>query len=333
MAIAMTIFLRIGLIFPLSLLGSSGIRKLTKGLHFFQRLDATIIAQSWKRFNEIKYYPASPLSRPQAPETVKRCITFAGCGGLYTYMFGIASYIQDNFNVGPESGTIFASASAGAFPAYLLASGLDVEEFHEVANQTLLQSVEHEAQCDPIARRDGRLRAMWRWNDAVVKHFISAVTGRLDRSEACTLVRGRHFISLTELPSLTNHLVSDFEDLDDFMLGVIASAFIPIYDSQGFLTARWRGKRFIDGGLTDNTPVPYNDIPSFVITPSMWRDHTADTGAVSFVRADWEWANRKYRQGKEDAEKHHSELAVILHPKIDQSTMGIITPDGMSACG
>ena len=44
-----------------------------------------------------------------------------------------------------------------------------------------------------------------------------------------------------------------------------------------------------------------------------WRSH-AELGnsPVPFVRADWEWCNLKYKEGKADAAKHHDELAAFF---------------------
>ena len=43
--------------------------------------------------------------------------------------------------MGPGSGTVFASASAGAFPAFALAAGLDVRDIFFIANRDLIESV------------------------------------------------------------------------------------------------------------------------------------------------------------------------------------------------
>lgn len=124
-----------------------------------------------------------PPPRP-APLGVETTLTFSGCGGLYVYFFGVASYIQERgFDL---SRTAFASASAGAFPAFLLAADMNVADFHARENHDLL---------DDVARRP--LGPLNGWNDAVHDHFTRAITAR--RGErAFELANGRHFISLTE---------------------------------------------------------------------------------------------------------------------------------------
>ena len=58
-----------------------------------------------------------PLPLQHTAEGIERCITFTGCGGLYTYLFGVAAYMQEAFTWDAET-TAFASASAGAYPAF-----------------------------------------------------------------------------------------------------------------------------------------------------------------------------------------------------------------------
>ena len=48
--------------------------------------------------------------------------------------------MQQKFEV--DDATVFASASAGAFPAFLLATGVDAEEFHNGPNRKLIESIE-----------------------------------------------------------------------------------------------------------------------------------------------------------------------------------------------
>ena len=84
-------------------------------------LDPQLLAESLKsaRAGALE---ATPQPRSQSCKKVKRTITFTGCGGLWNYLFGVACYMQQNFEIDPST-TAFASASAGAYPAFLLAAG------------------------------------------------------------------------------------------------------------------------------------------------------------------------------------------------------------------
>lgn len=253
---------------------------------------------------------ASATPPPLSPAHVDQTVTFPGCGGLYTYLFGVAAYMQRNFDL---SRCAFASASAGAFPAYLLAAELDVEAFHHTANRELIESVRAAPAVPRVLSRaeaTGRLDPLWTWNDAVRDQFLAAITSRLGLEQACSVAQHRHFVSMTELPTMENHLVSEFLDAEDLVDAFIASAFVPIYASGGALTERFRGRTFVDGGLSDNAPEPFDDVPSLVISPYRWRAHEGD--GFPFVRADFDWADRKFREGLEDAAAHHDELAAVL---------------------
>ena len=83
--------------------------------------------------------PTSARSSAGSRRTEKT-VTFTGCGGLYVYLFGVAAYMQSSFSWDPNT-TAFASASAGAYPAFLLASGIDVEAFHHSANREFIEAV------------------------------------------------------------------------------------------------------------------------------------------------------------------------------------------------
>ena len=116
-------------------------------------LDPALVAhtayQGWKAGSR-PVAPPTGLARSASDAGVRRTITFTGCGGLYVYLFGVAAYMQQNFAWDPSS-TAFASASAGAYPAYLLAAGVDVEAFHQSANRAFIEAVGKHAR--PVIER------------------------------------------------------------------------------------------------------------------------------------------------------------------------------------
>lgn len=248
-----------------------------------------------------------PLPLQHTAEGIERCITFTGCGGLYTYLFGVAAYMQEAFTWDAET-TAFASASAGAYPAFLLASGLDIEAFHHSANREFIEAVA------ASPHRDPRVSPMRCWNDVLRGHWRRGITSRLSEAEIERILHNKHYVSLTHLPTLKNQLVGEFNSIDDMVEACIASGHIPIYDRHGRLGTSWRGERYVDGGVSDNAPRPFGDeVPALILGPKKWRSH-AELGnsPVPFVRADWEWCNLKYKEGKADAAKHHDELAAFF---------------------
>lgn len=195
------------------------------------------------------------------------------------------------------------------YPAFLLASGIDVESFHHGPNKRFLNAV------DSLPPTDSRSAPLGTWNDAIREHFVPAVTSLLSADEVATVCHRRQYISLTKLPSLENVLVGEFASVEDLVDGFIASGYLPLYDKKGRLGATWREQRFFDGGLSDNAPRPLGDeAPSLVLAPSKWRTHSDVDGRVPvpFVRSDWDWCHAKFELGKEDAAAHHAELAAFF---------------------
>ena len=265
-------------------------------------------------------YEAPPRAPRLAPAGVDVGVTITGCGGLYTYLFGVAAHIQAHFDL---SGAAFASASAGAFPAFLLATGIDVERFHRTHNKELLRDA-HARAPDPLSARRpdlaGRLGPLLCWNGLVKHHFSAALRANLG-DEGHAALRGRHAVSITQVVRddgdapwrLRNALVDDYASVDELVDAYIASAYVPLYDRRAELTTRFRGDRSFDGGITDNAPRPYDDVDCLVLSPSKWRDHGTSL-PIPLVNSDWDWCDAKFELGKRDAAAHHDEIARVLKP-------------------
>eukprot|EP01147_Barroeca_monosierra_P008086 gene8086-761_t len=83
-----------------------------------------------------------------------------------------------------------------------------------------------------------------------------------------------HF-SLTSFPELKNNIIGRWTNKQDLLDGILASAFIPIFDTWK-LTPRFRGYHYIDGFLTNSCPQPLgNDVPTCVIRRNMCRTNNA----------------------------------------------------------
>jgi hypothetical protein len=68
-------------------------------------------------------------------------IGFGGCGGMYNYFLGVASVLQEEYDL---TDVIFSGVSAGCFPAAILALGMDAKEFFYKDNLCL---IDHAATC------------------------------------------------------------------------------------------------------------------------------------------------------------------------------------------
>jgi hypothetical protein len=221
----------------------------------------------------------------------QRQLVFGGCGGMYHYMGGIASVIQENFQLGPE--TIISGSSAGCFPGMLLALGMNIDEMFETWNIPFLQEV-----------NTYRFGALGHWNNAVRRWTRTKLP-----ENAYQQLSGRFHISLTSVPDLKNHIIGDWNSNEDLIEGVMTSSFIPVFDL-GKLTSSFRGKSYVDGSLTNSFPLPLgNDVPSCIIKRDMWRPNNI---SWLWCWTDEEWARKLFTWGKEDASDHLEEIASVL---------------------
>jgi predicted patatin/cPLA2 family phospholipase len=130
---------------------------------------------------------------------------------------------------------------------------------------------------------------------------------------AYKLVSGRLYCSLTSVPDFQNHIISHWTSNQDLLDCIMASAFVPIFDT-GKLTAHFRGHRFVDGSLTNSLPYPLGNnaqaqTPSCVIRYDMWRPNNR---SWLWCWSDEDWARQLYAWGKEDAAQNIEELATVL---------------------
>ena len=69
---------------------------------------------------------------------IKAQLIFSGCGGMYSYNLGIASVIQEHYDL---SNVVISSASAGCFPAMALMLNFNILEYFDIWNIAFLEEV------------------------------------------------------------------------------------------------------------------------------------------------------------------------------------------------
>lgn len=223
-------------------------------------------------------------------------LTFAGCGGMYNYSLGVASVIQSNFLI---DNVIISGSSAGCFPAMLLALGLNIDYLFESWNIPFLQEVN--------SKWTG---AFTNWNYLIRKWTIQQLP-----YDSYKKINGIFYVSHSNVKfsgcsyHLSNNLVSDWKSNQDLLDGVMASAFIPLFDF-GKLTAVFREKRVIDGSVTNSYPLPLGEkVPSLVIKRDMWRPNKK---SWLWCWTDEQWARQLFKWGKKDALENLAQLGTIL---------------------
>ncbi|KAG6614753.1 Patatin like protein [Phytophthora cinnamomi] len=215
---------------------------------------------------------------------------FGGCGGMYNYFLGVASVLQEEFDL---RDVIFSGVSAGCFPALVLALGMDVKEFFFKENIPL---IEEAAQCS--------YAGLWKWIPMVKRNMVKVLP-----SDAYQLVDKKLYFSVTEIPSLQNHLMTTWTSNEEMVDCMLCSAHVPFYTTS--LTASYRGKRYVDGGLSNSTegPVVHPDAPHKVFQIWKWR-WISPTWVLVTTNADW--AMEMFRMGREDAAKNLHEVDEVF---------------------
>lgn len=207
-------------------------------------------------------------------------IGFGGCGGMYNYFLGVASVLQEEYDL---EGVIFSGVSAGCFPAMVLALGMDVKEFFFKENLPL---IERAAACS--------FAGLGKWIP-----LVRASTLAMLPPDAFERADKKLYFSVTEVPSLTNHVLTTWTSNEDMVDCMLCSGHVPLYTPS--LAARYRGKRFVDGGLSNNSPIVHPDRPHKMLQIWKWR-WISPTWVLVTTSADW--ALELFRMGREDALKN-----------------------------
>ena len=126
--------------------------------------------------------------------------------------------------------------------------------------------------------------------------------GHFLRPDTLELIGNRVTVSITRAPSIKNLLVNEFHDLEDLSQAIRASCHIP---SRKQRTIRFRNMRCMDGGFSNNSPVPKKK--TLRVTPFFF-DGRADIHPSSQVMPWWAaWVPSKakawqlFAQGEKDA--------------------------------
>ncbi|KAG9402263.1 hypothetical protein AC1031_006888 [Aphanomyces cochlioides] len=225
-------------------------------------------------------------------ETVQ--IGFGGCGGFYNYLLGVASIVQEHFDL---TNAVFSGASAGCFPALVLAMEKNVVDFFHDANLTLIRDADKKS-----------FMGLQKWIPLTREHTLRQLEPdtylKLDKKFYC---------SITRVPSLENELVTSWKNNEDMVDCMLTSGHVPLYHPE--LLKTFRDNKYIDGSVSNNDPAPLGSLaPSHVFHFWKWRNILPHWVLVS---TDANWANQQFEWGRADALAHIEDIEAILHYKED----------------
>ena len=89
----------------------------------------------------------------------------------------------------------------------------------------------------------------------VMEKYIRECMEQLPADAHITL-SGRLFISVTHAKTFQNHIISEFYSREDLIHCLLCSCYLPVFS--GWELPKFRGKKYIDGGFTNNQPNPFD---------------------------------------------------------------------------
>jgi len=180
-------------------------------------------------------------------------LSFCGCGFLGMYHLGVAASLLKKG--GPLMACVsnVAGASAGALAAALVVTANNKVAVESSASH--IQDLAKEIRLQPL----GALTPGYSFTKTL-RNIIEDVLPQNAHLKA----NGKLHVSLTNITTRKNELMSDFRSKDELVDALIASCYIPLY--AGINLPSIRGNKFMDGGLTDNLP-QFQDGRTITISP------------------------------------------------------------------
>lgn len=178
-------------------------------------------------------------------------LTFSGCGFLGIYHLGVVSCLKENAPALLKRVKCYGGASAGSFAAIALLLDLDVSDSAEFVIR--------------LAKRANSLTLGPLHPSFNVVRTLRRSFERILPPNAHELASGRLHLSLTRVSDLKNVIVSEFFSKEDLVEALIASSYVPFYS--GIFPAKFRGKYYVDGGISDNLPQHFKEGETITVSP------------------------------------------------------------------
>lgn len=189
-------------------------------------------------------------------------VTFCGCGFLGVYLVGAATYIQEHR---PKLlSRKLGGSSVGSIVAASIACGVNLQHVRRI----LLEEAK-------VVRKTfmGALNPFYRLEEPLMESLLKILP-----EDAHRRASGRVFLSLTKASTLTNEVISQYSTRDELIRAILCCCFLPCLS--GYTAPIFNGRRYIDGGMSNNMPLKGPTIVSinafsgeFEICP---RDETGD---------------------------------------------------------
>ncbi|XP_026802289.3 patatin-like phospholipase domain-containing protein 2 isoform X1 [Pangasianodon hypophthalmus] len=165
-------------------------------------------------------------------------ISFAGCGFLGIYYFGVYSCLLERAHHLIKSTSKICGASSGALIAAMIACEMSPAKCCEN-----LMAIAKEARKGMLSSMHPSFNLLKLTRQLMVRELPD---------NAHLLASGKLCVSLTRLSDGKNVLVSEFTSKDDLIQALFCSCFFPLYC--GVVPPSYHGTRYVDGALSDSAP-------------------------------------------------------------------------------
>ena len=218
----------------------------------------------------------------------KKQVIFSGCGGMIAYYFGVAKYLQENYDL---DNIIFGGVSGGSIISTFLSLNHDIEEIYLSSSKYMC--------CELDKCKTGAL-----FNTInIIKSYLTKYFG--ENCDCCIYdkLKDNLFISVSFLYPKQNTIIHKWHNNNDLINCILSSCGLPLLDK--CIVRSYRNSYCIDGALFNNNPRLYSELPILKISPYKWRIPPLNWYLFS---SKLEHNNMLFKLGYDDARNNSGEL-------------------------
>ncbi|XP_067670078.1 patatin-like phospholipase domain-containing protein 4 isoform X2 [Haliotis asinina] len=221
---------------------------------------------------------------------MKYNLSLCGSGFLGIYHLGVASCLVNHGQTLLSKVDTIAGASAGSLTAAILVISKD--KVPESVDFT--KNLAKEIRSKPLGVLTPRYSLL-----KTVEKFLE----RTLPQDAHLTASGKLFISLTNVDTKKNEIMSQFDSRDELIKALIASSYIPGY--AGLKPPKIKGHRYIDGGVTNNLPSLSGTARNITVSPF--------SGRQDICPHDKAGKGMFFRHSKQDFQVNFNNLVRVTH--------------------
>ncbi|KAK4321721.1 hypothetical protein Pmani_007518 [Petrolisthes manimaculis] len=177
------------------------------------------------------------LDKKKKPLDSLEAVTFCGCGFLGIYLVGAATCLQQH------RPRLLQGRLGGSSVGSLISTCIVCDVPLQVVRDSLLKTAKASRQY-----LFGAFNPTFQLEEPLMRNLLELLP-----EDAHIRASGRLFLSLTRVTSLSNEVVSEYETRDELLRAVLCCCFLP--GISGFSVPNFQGRRYIDGGMSNNIPL------------------------------------------------------------------------------